>query len=148
PDAGGRHVGPNDYVTIRDGQNVIYAQPGSTVNIYEGQGGYRQTGWDQRNGYIPNYDDTYRQLAASRQAQYELQTGYRPQPYYTPEYDPRYRNISGGGWEQPGYNRPNGVAQFFGSFLGAMVGVGLHGRGGYYNRGYYPQPVYYPNDCY
>jgi hypothetical protein len=162
PQAPGR-VGPttdntasnNGYVTIRDGQNIIYAQPGSTVIINEGQNcGPQRIGGQGYNGFMPNYQDTMRQVQQQRMMQWEMQNHFR-QPYYQADnsacFRGNFRNVNGGGWEVPppfipqpyGYNRGGA---FIGAHIGPIsIGFNLGGNGGF-NAGYNQfRPPFFPH---
>jgi hypothetical protein len=150
PQAPGRIAQGNDnsgYVTIRDGQNIIYAQPGSTVVINENSNGPSRVGDGGQRGYMPDYNDQMRQVQERRQASMQFDNGYR-QPYYGPENNAGYhrgpyQNINGGGFEVPQPYRPNPIAQFLGGVSAFLSFGGGHGR---YGGGYHQQfrPPFYP----
>jgi hypothetical protein len=139
----------SDAVTIHTGDGrTIYAEAGSTINIYEGNCDRRVGGG--RNSYMPDYDNGQREYAQRRQYSYVPNDDRAMYP--APRYEnPQYRPVDARGYEVP-YQQRNGgdaVGQFFGNlFKGLAVGagIGLAGRAfGHhgYERGW-ERPMYAP----
>jgi hypothetical protein len=140
---------PSDYVTINrgDGQ-TIYAEAGSTVNIYEG-GQDRRVGGG-RNSYMPDYDNGQRDYAQRRQSSYYRNDDSGMYPHARSE-NPQYRPVNANGYEVP-YRQNNGgdnVGRFFGNVLNGLAmgaGFALGGRAFGGHRGYerYERPYIAP----
>ncbi|MBU6450347.1 MAG: hypothetical protein KGS72_01115 [Cyanobacteria bacterium REEB67] len=131
----------SDSVTIHTGDGrTIYAEAGSTINIYEGGNCDRRVGGG-RNSYMPDYDNGQRDYSQRRQYSYvpNDNSGMYPAPRYE---NPQYRPVDATGYEVPYQQQSvgSGVGRFFGNLLsglavGAGVGLGERALGGYY-RGY------------
>ena len=131
----------SDAVTIHTGDGrTIYAEAGSTINIYEGGNCDRRVGGG-RNSYMPDYDNGQRDYSQRRQYSYvpNDNSGMYPAPRYE---NPQYRPVDATGYEVPYQQQSvgSGVGRFFGNLLsglavGAGVGLGERALGGYY-RGY------------